>query len=310
MRNALLLGLTGLSFVVSAVACGDASTTSGSRLRGGNYVPAAGEPTEHDPSDVDNGGSDPGNPNATTAPPAPKDPAGQAEQFALTLSTTTPAVDLGGDVSIDVSVAQRNGFTGAVELSATGLPAGVTATFTPATVTVGAAPAAAKLVLASPYTAIPSAPNASSAIQVVAKAGTVQASANANFKINPKMTLTIPMNLDALRQANVGTQFQNQWGTAFGATPTTLKTQEGNGIVVVVRNADSTAHIVHSGGAFPHGDTARPIAPNDFEKLADGTVRTRTLSPTAATPVNVAGYPHEGANGPSVSFQIRVQAAP
>lgn len=310
MRNTLLVGLVATAFAVSSVACGDASSTSGTRARGGGYVPSPGEATDHDPDDLDTGGTDPGNPNASAPPPKPADPAGQAEQFALTLSTTTPVVDLGADVSIDVSVAQRNGFTGAVQLAAAGLPAGVTAAFTPATVTVGAAPAVAKLVLTSTVNAVPSAANTSIPLQVTGTAGSVKATANANFKVAPKLTITIPMNIDALRAANVGTQFVNQWGTAFGATPTPLKTQEGNGIVVVVKNADSTAHIVHSGGAFPHGDTARPIQPNDFEKLADGTVRTRTLSPTAAAPVNVAGYPHEGANGPSVSFRVQVQVAP
>lgn len=308
MRFASSLGLAALVLGLVSVACGDASSTSGSRLRGGAYVPAAGEPTDHDPNDVDTGASDPGNPNATTPPSAPTSAGANAEQFGVALSSATPAADLGADVSIDVTVSQKNGFAGAVALAATGLPAGVTATFTPSTVTVGASPVTAKLVLAAAYTATPSAPNTSSAIQVVAKSGQGQATANANFKVNPRMTLTIPMNVDALRAANVGTQFRSEWGTAFGATPAALKTQEGNGIVVVVKNADSTAHIVHSGGAFPHGDTGRPIAPNDFEKLADGTLRTRTLSPTAASPINVSGYPHEGANGPSVSFRIQISA--
>jgi hypothetical protein len=310
MRNTLLLGLAATVLALSSVACGDASSTSGTRTRGGGYVPSVGEATEHDPNDVDTGGTDTGNPNASATPSKPADAAGQAEQFGLTLSTTTPVVDLGADVSVDVSVAQKNGFTGAVQLAAAGLPTGVTAVFTPATLTVGAAPATAKLVLTSAVSTVPSAANTSTPLQITATAGAVKATANANFKVNPKVTLTIPMNIDALRAANVGTQFLNQWGTAFGATPTPLKTQEGNGIVVVVRNADSTAHIVHSGGAFAHGDTARPIQPNDFEKLADGTVRTRTLSPTGASPINVAGYPHEGANGPSVSFRVQVQVAP
>ena len=217
MRMAPSLGLT-VVVALLAAACGDASSSSGSRLRGG-YVPVAGEPTDHDPNDVDTGSTDPGNPNATTPPSAPTTAGANAEQFGITLSTATPAVDLGADVSVDVSVSQKNGFTGPVELAATGLPAGVTATFSPATVTVGAAPVTAKLVLAAAYAATPSAPNASSAIQVVAKSGQGQATANANFKVNPRMTLTIPMNVDALRAANVGTQFRNEWGTAFGAAP-------------------------------------------------------------------------------------------
>lgn len=308
MRSGLVLGLVSGVFVLSAVACGEGASTGS--LRRGGYVPSAGEQVDHDPDDVDDGTADPGNPNATTPPPAPGDPAGQGGQFTIALSSTTPAVDLGAAATIDVSVTGKPGFTGDVDLSATGLPAGVTAAFAPAKVTLGATAVTSKLTLTSTFAATPSAPNASTPIQIVAKNAGGQATANANFKVNPKLTLTIPMNLDALRQAGVGTQFKNEWGTAFGTTPAQLKTQEGNGIVVVVRNADSTAHIVHSGGAFAHGDTGRPIQPNDVEKLADGTTRTRTLSPTAASPINVSGYPHEGANGPSVSFRIGVTVAP
>lgn len=308
MRNVIVLGLACSALVLSSVACSDGTTTGSSRRSG--YVPAAGEPTTHDPNDVDeSAGPDTGNPNADAPPPAPTGAAGQSsDEVGVTLSSATPAVDLGATVTLDVSVAAKGTFTGNVDLSVTGLPAGVTATFAPASVTAGAAPITSKLTLTSAFTAIPSAPNQASAIQIVAKTAKSQATAPANMKVNPKATLTIPMNVDALRAANVGTVYHNEWGTTFGTTPQPLQTQEGNGIVFVVKNADSTAHIVHSGGAFPHGDTARPIAPNQFETLADGTVRTRTLSPTAATPINVAGYPHDGANGPSVSFQIKVNA--
>ena len=54
-----------------------------------------------------------------------------------------------------------------------------------------------------------------------------------------------------------------------------------------------------------HGDTANPIAPNSLE-MTNGAPRTRTFNVGA----NVNGYPHEGANGPSASFRIRVNQAP
>ena len=47
-----------------------------------------------------------------------------------------------------------------------------------------------------------------------------------------------------------------------------------------------------------------------YETLADGTTRTRTLTPAAGAPVAVTGYPHDGADGPSVSFRINVAVAP
>lgn len=309
MRNVALVALVAFVSVSSsivAVGCGDASSTGA--IRGG--IPKPGDPTAHDPNDVDQGGTDEGNPNAAAPPPPAADPGGQGTAFSLALSATNPAVDLGAKTSIDVTVTQVGTFAGDVDLTATGLPAGVTAVFTPAKVTVGATPVVAKLEIASDYTAVPSAVGAVVPLQIMAKSGSDQTTANANFKVNPRLTLTVPLNVDALRQAGVGAQFRNEWGTAFGTTPVTMKTQTNNGIVVVVRNADSAPHIVHGAGAFPHGDTARPIPPNDYETLADGTMRTRTLTPTATTPVNVSGYPHDGADGPSVSFRMTVQAAP
>jgi hypothetical protein len=156
-----------------------------------------------------------------------------------------------------------------------------------------------------PVTTVPSAPGASSAIVVTAKSGNITATANANFRVNPKAVLTIPMNIDALRAANVGTVYRNEWGTEYGQTQTPLSTQVGNGIVFTVFNADSKPHIVHGANGFAHGDTANPIAPNSLE-MTNGAPRTRTFNVGA----NVNGYPHEGANGPSASFRIRVNQAP
>jgi len=111
------------------------------------------------------------------------------------------------------------------------------------------------------------------------------------------------MNIDALRAAAGGTTYRNEWGTEFGSTPSPLHTQVGNGIVFTVFNADSKPHIIHGANGFAHGDTANPIAPNSME-MQNGAPRTRTLNVGA----NANGYPHEGANGPSVSFRIQVQA--
>lgn len=306
MRSALCLALLGIA-TSSLYACSDAGTgiDGYAARRGGGGVPAPGSAEQHDDGDTDGeDATDPGNPNANTPPPAPNTPGTTAGELGLTLSTNTPAVDLGKSIDIDVTVEPKNGFNGSVDLSATGLPAGATATFSPATVTAGAAPVKAKLTIQVPVTAVPSAPNTSSPVVVTAKSGTITATANANFKINPRMTLTIPLNIDALRQAGAGTVYRNEWGAEFGATPSPLKTQVGNGIVVTVYNADSKSHIVHGANGFAHGDTGNPIQPMSFE-LTGGQPRTRTLNPGA----NVNGYPHEGANGPSASFRISIQEA-
>ncbi len=299
MRNALLL-VVGLS--ISIAACGDASSSSGIQrkpnpnLAGGvdDGLPADGE---HAP--------DPGNPNATTPPAAPGSPGQATGDIGVTVSSATPAADLGGQIEITVTITPKNSFKGDADLTATGLPAGATATFTPAKVTLNTTPMTAKLLLKVPVTAVPSATGASSPVVITAKSGAITATANASFKVNPALKLTIPMNIDALR--STGTKFLDQWGPTFGATPSALKTQAGNGIVVTVFNADSKLHIVHGNNGFAHGSTTpgQEIQPNAFE-LVNGAPRTRTFVPGA----NVNGYPHEGAAGASAGFQLSVAAAP
>lgn len=309
MRTALSvsLALVVASASFSMMGCGDASIASSGIARRGT-PPAPGTAEQHDPSDTEGATTtDDGNPNASAPPTAPTNPGTTAAQFSVAVDNPTPSADLGAQVDVNVTVTPQQGFTGMVDLSVAGLPAGATGTFTPAKVNVTGAAATSKLTLVAAHTTIPSAPNTSSAVTISAKNGTATATANANFKVNPRLLMTIPMNIDALRAA-VGTKYVNQWGAAFGETPVTFRTQAGNGIVVTVRNADSVPHIVHGANGFAHGDTATPIAPGAFE-MTNGAVRTRTFNPANGN-ITANGYPHEGANGPSVSFRLNVSLAP
>jgi hypothetical protein len=309
MRRAVCLVLVGFA-TASTFACGDGSQLTGGayaarRGSGASGAPAPGRQEQHDDGDTDGSDeTDPGNPNADETPNAPSSQGTTAGGLGVTLSNATPTVDLGKAIDIDVSVQPKDGFTGSVALTATGLPTGATATFVPASITLGAAAVTAKLSIRAPLTTVPSAPNTSAAVVVTAKSGSLTATANANFRVNPRATLTIPLNIDALRAAGAGTVYRNEWGTEFGQTQTPLSTQIGNGIVFTVFNADSKPHIIHGANGFAHGDTANPVQPNALE-MTNGQPRTRTLNVGA----NVNGYPHEGANGPSASFRIRVQQA-
>lgn len=298
MRTTSVLGIF-FCLASLAAACGDASTSGGLNRRG---VPNPGEQVDHDDSTDGADSSDPGNPNASTPPPAPGSGGQAGASFSVTLSTNTPAADMEASVPIDVTLTPAQGFTGAANVTVTGLPANVTAD--PLSITVGAGPATGRLVIKVAAGAAASPPATGYPIQIVATSGATTANATANFKVNPKITLRIPMNLDALRQAGAGTVYRNEWGAAFGTAPVALRTQAGNGIVVNVYNADSAPHIIHGANGFAHGDTATPIAPNSFE-MQNGVPRVRTLNVGAAS----NGYPHEGANGPSVSFRMSVQAS-
>jgi hypothetical protein len=69
--------------------------------------------------------------------------------FAITAPTMPIAVAAGGSVNVNINVAPvGSSFTSVVTMSATGLPAGATATFNPPTVTPGAAGAATVLTIA------------------------------------------------------------------------------------------------------------------------------------------------------------------
>lgn len=303
MRNALSLvvGAVSLSLFTTLAACGDASSSSGIQRRPNPNL--AGGVDDGLPADGENA-VDPGNPNANKTPPAPTNPGQAAGEMAVTVNNATPAADLGDQVEITVTVEPKAAFKGDADLTVSGLPAGATGTFTPAKVTLNTTPVTAKLLIKVPVTAAPTA-GAASPIVISAKSGAITATANVNFKANPKLKLTIPLNIDALR--TTGTLFLDQWGPAFGANPTALKTQAANGIVVTVFNADSKLHIVHGNAGFAHGSTTagQEIQPNAFE-MTGGAPRTRTFLPGA----NVNGYPHEGAAGASAGFRFSVVAAP
>lgn len=287
---------------IAASACGDANETSelGSRHLRRSSPPAAGSAGDHDQSDLEGANdSDPGNPNADSLPGAPTSPGTASSQFALTLPQNTPSIGLGETIDLDVVVEPRNGFSGNVALSVSGLPAGVTSA--PAQATVSGS-TTVKVRISAAYETVTSAPGTSTPITVTANGGA--ATANASFKVAPRVKLTIPVNVDALRAANVA--YRDQWGVAFGANQKALRTQIGNGVVVTVFNADSKQHIIHGASGFAHGDENNPIQPNAFELLENGSQRTRTFNVGA----NANGYPHDGKDGEGASFRIKVEAAP
>lgn len=302
MRNRLLIAIVGLATVTTLVACGDASDSTGIQRGRGAYVPGPND----DPSDDPNAPKDPDsapNPNATTPPAAPATPGTTAGQLGVALSNTTPATDLGTTIDITVTVEPKAGFTGQATLTATGLPEGATAAFNPASVTLNTTPVTSKLTVTVPYTAVPSAAGAASAVVVKAAAGAIEATANANFKVNPKVTMTIPVNSAALIAAGGNKRIDAWAGPAFGTAPQPLKTQAGNNIVFVVKNNDSAPRTVHgNGGAagFAHGDGA--VAPGATDP------KVRAYGPGT----NANGYLHGETNnaGVAVGFGFTIVAAP
>jgi len=62
---------------------------------------------------------------------------GQTPDFSVSLGAPNTSVQAGNSTQLQVTVARTGGFNGSVQLTATGLPAGVTATFNPATIPAG-----------------------------------------------------------------------------------------------------------------------------------------------------------------------------
>ncbi|MDB5216628.1 MAG: hypothetical protein JWO86_4555 [Myxococcaceae bacterium] len=302
MRNALLVAI-GLA-TITLVACAQDPTSIGIQQRrhtaatAADAIPAAGSEQAHDPTAPDEP-ADPANPNATTPPPAPETPGTTTGTIAVTIDNPTPATDLGTSIDLTVTIQPNEGFKGDAALTVSGLPAGATGTFSPTSVTLNTTAVTSKLTIKVPATVAPSASGAASPIVVKAASGATEATANANFKVNPRITMTIPVNANAMRAA-VGTRYVDGWaGPMFGSAPAPLQTQSGNAITVVVKNADSTSHIVHGNAGFAHGDTANPVPPGGTDP------KNRTL----AAGVNTSGYLHDGSNGTSESFRISVNTA-
>ena len=75
--------------------------------------------------------------------------------FSLTLSAPSATVTRGGSTNVNIDASATGGFNSPINLSCTGLPAGVTCAFNPATITPGATASAAQLTIAVGTTYVP-----------------------------------------------------------------------------------------------------------------------------------------------------------
>ena len=242
MRNLLLVAILGLATVTGA--CGDADSTSESSKRVGKGSSNADPFNNDDPGEtpvVSNDGS------ATAKPTAPATVGTSTGAFSLKVDNATPQLDIAAGTFLNVTATPSTGFTGMVTLTAVGLPAGVTAVFTPASVDVTAGPATAKVDFKSTLATAPVASAASSIQGVAAAASTSTASANLTFKVNNALTLTIPVNMEALNVAGKNDTLSSQ-------LPATVK----SGATLTYVNNSSAPYRMHSNGAgaLPHSATA------------------------------------------------------
>jgi len=173
--------------------------------------------------------------------------------FAVALDKSTAETELRDLTNLTVTVTPKDGFTGTVELAATGLPTGATAKFTPSSVSVtSASSVTATLSIDTPSDVVPT--DAAASVQVTGSQGTITANAPLAFSVKPQLTITIPQNIANMAPSN----------DSYGASPILIKApsiSSSKPVAILFKNADtSAAHTIHAGGAngFFHGKSAIP----------------------------------------------------
>lgn len=241
--------LTILALVLGAatlVACGDAGGTSSNLWTGvGNNNNPAGGDGGGGGGGNDSGGGGGGNDSGGGG----VDSGVSTPAFDIMLDKTTADSELRATVDIQVTVAPKN-FTGTVALDVQNLPAGVTAKFASASLSVtGNAGQTTMLTLT---VASDTAPNLAN-LMVRGTSGSNVGSAALGLNVKPILTIAIPTNVDALK----GTS-GNPSTNAFGSYPIVITAPTNiTATPVEVRflNKDSSGHCIHAsnpGQGFAH----------------------------------------------------------
>src|SRR5205807_1575236 len=134
--------------------------------------------------------------------------------FSISASPSSQTVTAGGNTTYTVTVGALNGFTGAVTLSASGLPTGANGTFTPASV---AGSGTSTLTV----TTMSSTPVGTYTLTITGTGGSLVHSTTVSLVVNAAATgLTInvigPANVPGNSNANVVVKFGNNGSTGLG----------------------------------------------------------------------------------------------
>ncbi|HVU35343.1 MAG TPA: MBG domain-containing protein [Opitutaceae bacterium] len=173
----------------------------------------------------------------SNTPPAP--------DFSLALTPDSQGVTAGESVSYTVTSTAANGFTGTVDLSASGLPTGATATFSPATLT-GSGTSTLTVVTTA------GTPTGSSTLAVSATSGALAHAANATLVVNAQPTTPgAPSGLTAVAG---DTQVTLGWTAVGGASSYTIKRTSASGGPYTTLRTGVTATAFTDGG-LTNGNT-------------------------------------------------------
>jgi uncharacterized membrane protein len=234
----------------------------------------------------------------------------------FTLSLGTPSVTLaqGGVAMASVNVAVSGGFSSAVALSATGLPAGVTASFAPASLAVPGS-GASTLTLSASSQAVAG----NYTVQVTANGGTVTQNASLSVTIAPPANFTLGLSAPSVSvkqgssatagvTVSVSGSFNNAVtlsatglpaGVTVSFTPAAL-TAPGSGASVLIVSANPQAaagsypiQITATGGGVTHTQTLTVTVSQQASFTISGNPASVTLAQgtgaTVAISVTVSG---------------------
>ena len=210
--------------------------------------------------------------------------------FTISVSPSTRTVIQGGVATYTVTVGAINGFTGTVTLSASGLPTGATATFSPATV---ATSGSSTLTV----TTIGSTPIGTSTLTISGVSGST------THTSTPTLTISVgPPVINSATTANgtVGSAFSYQITatnspTSYGAT----------GLPAGLTVNTSTGQITGT----PTGAGTSTVAMSAINGGGTGTA-TLTLTINPATPVITSATTASGTVGSAFSYQITATNSP
>ena len=206
---------------------------------------------------------------------------------ALTAGSGATSIVVGGSATVPITITRSNGFTDAIALAATGLPSGVTATFTPATIAAGSTTSTLSITVAGTATA---------------GASTVTISASGTGVTT--QTASLALTLTAATTPAVAV-------TATPAAVSIVAGASGTTAIVVSRTGGFAGDVTLALEGAPAGVTgafsANPV-------LAAGTSSTLTLSTTgAAVPgiynLTVRGT-GTGVTAATTTVAVTVAAAP
>ena len=200
--------------------------------------------------------------------------------FTLTVTPSAQTVEAGSATTSTASIGALNGFTGVVTLSASGLPAGATASFSPATVS---GTGSSTLTVTSSSTT----PLGTYPLTITGTSGSLTQTANVTLAVTNVASIGIQFVGQGTAMASTelaGVVAQSNWNNATGTTSTTP-------LALLDQNGNSTGATVTWN---TNGIWSEPIAntPGNYRMMLGylDTVGGTTTVTVAGLPANAGGY--------------------